>query len=53
MHTSSNLYVVEEATAILDNDVDHWLEASHTDQHAIIGYAMTLRNLIISRQESA
>ena len=45
--------VIKEATDFLDDDVNHWLEASHADQYVILGPALTPRDQIASRQESA
>ena len=45
--------VVLEATAFLDSDVNHWLEASQAKHHELQGTALAPRNLILSRRDSA
>ena len=51
-HAFAEANVVEEATAFLDNDVNHWPKASHAEYQEPQGPVMTPRNMIISRQES-
>ena len=53
VHASSDHVVVKAATAFLDNDVNHWLETSHTEHIDIPGPTLTPRNRTISRQEAA
>ncbi|CAI5737102.1 unnamed protein product [Peronospora destructor] len=45
--------VITEAAAFLDNDVNHWLEASQAEHYELQGPAMTASDLIISRQDCA
>ena len=51
--SSTEQRVVLEATAFLENDVNHWLEASQEEHHELQGPALTPRNLILSRRDSA
>ena len=51
--SSTEYSVALEATSFLDNDVNHWLEASQAENHEPQGPALTLRNLILSRRDSA
>ena len=53
VHASAKAGVVKAATTFLDNDVQHWLEALQAEYHEPHEPAMTPRNIIISRQESA
>ena len=53
VHASTEAGVVKEAAAFLDNDVNHWLEASQAEHHKPHGPALTPRNLVISRQDFA
>ena len=54
VHASSDRSVMKEATTSLDNDVKHWLEASHAEHNAALqSPTLTPRDLIISRQDSA
>ena len=51
-YASGGSRAVLETTAFLDNDVNHWLEASHAELQDLQGPAMTPRNLVISRRDS-
>ena len=51
-YSSGGSRAVLETTAFLDNDVKHWLEASHAELQELKGPAMTPMNLIISRRDS-
>ena len=57
INTRASIQKVEanivEATASIDNDVNHWLETSHAKYQKPQVPVMTPRNMIISRQESA
>ena len=52
-HASSEQGVFTQASAFLNNDVNHWLESSQTAQHELQGPALTPKNLILSRHETA
>ena len=51
--SSTEHKVVLEATAFLDNDANHWLEASQAEHHELQGLALTPRNLTLSRHDLA
>ena len=51
--SSTEHTVVLEATAFIDNDVNHWLEASQAEHHELQGPALNPRNLILSWRDSA